>query len=94
METYKPYTDKEKVRVALGLGAFFGFCLGMGLAGEAGKVATARADREATARARQAPLETTCQELSKMDKSVKIDGVTYTLNCDQYGTPVLQERGE
>lgn len=51
--------------------------------------------RMAERQAAQNPLEMTCEQLSKQDTSMRgTDGKTYMLNCDQYGTPVLQERGQ
>ena len=91
MEQYRQHSVKEirkGVLVAVGLGAMFGLCAGMGLAGEAGKVATQRA--------REMPIEVTCQQLSERDTSVRLpDGSLHKLTCDEngiYGIPATQER--
>ncbi|MFH1065527.1 MAG: hypothetical protein V1734_03415 [Nanoarchaeota archaeon] len=81
------YISAKKARtiaaVMAGAGMLFG---GLGVG-----ASYRMAEREAA----QNPLELTCEQLSKQDTSMMgIDGTTYTLKCDSYGTPVLQERGQ
>ncbi len=86
-ERYIPESSARKsarilATVMLSSGMLFGG-LGLGV-GASYKMA----EKEAA----QNPLELTCEQLSQKDTSVRgTDGKVYTLNCDKYGNPVLQE---
>ncbi len=86
-ENYIPESSARKsarilATVMLSSGMLFGG-LGLGV-GASYKMA----EKEAA----QNPLELTCEQLSQKDTSVRgTDGKVYTLNCDKYGNPVLQE---